>query len=262
MNTPRQLAGKVAFVTGAGSGIGAAVARAAAADGATIALFDLDGEAAENVATEIRIAGGGAAVFIGDVRDATEAARGVTEAVATFGGLDLLVNSAGVVRYGETPDFTEEDWDFIVDTNLKGSFLTTKYVVPEMRKRGAGAIVHTASVQAFASQPRVTAYSASKGGVVAMTRTMALDHAKDGIRVNCVAPGSVRTPMLRQGAEIFAPDDPEGAIESWGQLHPIGRVIEPEEVAKLIVFLVSDEAAAITGACYTIDGGLLARLAV
>lgn len=174
----------------------------------------------------------------------------------------MLVNNAGVVRYGTAPEFPVEDWDLVVGTNLKGAFLTVKHAVPLMRERGGGAIVNLASAQAFASQPLVAAYSASKGGIVAMTRTMALDHAADGIRVNCVCPGSVETPMLRYGAEVLDGGDPHQTMQAWGRLHPIGRLIQPEEVAALVAFLASDDAAAITGAPYLVDGGLLAELGV
>jgi len=253
---------KVALVTGSGMGMGAAIAQALAAEGASVGVFDFNQNAAHETTQAITKAGGTALAINGDVRQATDAAKAVKSLVDAFGGLDILVNNAGVVRYGETPDFGEEEWDLVVDTNLKGTFLMSKYAIPAMRIRGGGAIVNTASVQAFASQQLVAAYSASKGGVVSMTKTMALDHAKDNIRVNCVCPGSVQTPMLRYGADQFAPDNPEQAMETWGRNHPIGRLIQPHEVAKIVLFLVSDDASAITGAPYMVDGGLLARLGV
>jgi NAD(P)-dependent dehydrogenase (short-subunit alcohol dehydrogenase family) len=254
--------GKVALVTGAGKGIGAAAARAFAGDGAAVGVFDFDGEAAESTVKELESAGGRGLAVVGDVRKAADAQRAVDSTIRAFGGLDVLVNNAGVVRYGEAPDFSEEDWDLVVDTNLKGAFLMCKFAIPAIKARGGGAIVNTASVQAFASQQTVAAYSASKGGVVAMTRTLALDHAKDKIRVNCIAPGSVNTAMLRFAANLFEPDQPEEAMRSWGEKHPIGRITEPEEVARLILFLSSDDAPTITGAPYLVDGGLLAGLGI
>jgi NAD(P)-dependent dehydrogenase (short-subunit alcohol dehydrogenase family) len=253
---------KVALVTGAAAGIGAATARAFAAEGAAVAAVDLSPDGAQTIAGAIESAGGRAIGINADVGRGADAARAVVECVETLGGLDVLVNNAGVVRYGELPDLSEQDWDLMLDTNLKGPFLMAKHAIPAMRERGGGAIVNLASVQAVVSQPLVAAYAASKGGVVSLTRTMAIDHAKDGIRVNCVLPGSVRTPMLRYGADLFAPDDPDGAIEAWGRNHPIDRVIEPGEVAHVIVFLASDDASAVTGAPSFVDGGLAGRAAV
>lgn len=250
--------GKVAVVTGAGAGMGAAVARRLAAEGASVAVFDRDATAAATVAKEI-----GGEPFDVDIRDSAAVATAVDAVADRLGGLDVLVNVAGVVRYGEVPDFAEDEWDLVLDTNLKGTYLTAKYAIPHMRTRGGGAIVNFASVQAFASQPLVAAYSASKGAVVAMTRTLALDHAKDNIRVNCVCPGSVETPMLRYGAQqLDAGRDPAEVMTEWGSLHPIGRLIQPEDVAGLVAFLASDDAGVITGAPHLVDGGLLSRLGV
>jgi meso-butanediol dehydrogenase/(S,S)-butanediol dehydrogenase/diacetyl reductase len=253
---------KVALVTGAGKGIGAAVAEALARSGAAVGLMDSDSASAEETEMQIHKAGGASMVVAGDVSRAADAEDAVRRVVERFGGLDVLANIAGVVRYGEVTDFSEDDWDFVLGVNLKGPYLMSKYAVPAMRARGGGAIVNAASVQAYSSQRSVAAYSASKGGLVSMTRTMALDHAPDGIRVNAVAPGSVRTPMLRWAAELFGGDDPEGAMNEWGQAHPIGRVIEPDEVAELVLFLAGPRASAITGATYLVDGGLTAGLPI
>lgn len=252
-----EFAGKVALVTGAGAGIGAAVARAFGAAGAQVGVLDRDRQAAEATASAI---GDRALVLPADVRVEAEIEAAVGALAGAFGGIDVLANIAGVVRYGEAPDFPEDDWDFVIDVNLKGPFLTARHVVPHLRARGGGAIVNTASVQAFASQRTVAAYSASKGGVVSMTRTLALDHAHEGIRVNAIAPGSVRTPMLQDAAELFGPEDPAGTMEGWGRLHPIGRVIEPAEVAEAVLFLAGPRSSAITGTTLLIDGGLSAGL--
>ena len=163
--------------------------------------------------------------------------------------------------YGDTDSLSFEDWDRVIGINLTASWLVSKEALPHLRKT-QGSIIHTASVQGFASQPLVVAYTASKGGVVALTKAMAIDHAPSGIRVNCVCPGSVRTPMLRQGAELFSPEDPEGAMNEWGRKHPLGRLLEPEDVAPTYVFLASHLARAITGVALPVDGGLIARLAV
>jgi NAD(P)-dependent dehydrogenase (short-subunit alcohol dehydrogenase family) len=252
--------GKAGIVTGAGMGIGAAVARALADEGAAVAVFDRNPAAAEQVSAQINEAGGRAIAVVGSVSDAADAQRAVETAVGAFGGLDVLVNNAGVVIYGAVPDYREQDWDTVVDTNLKGQFLMTKYAVPRISERGGGAIVNLASVQAIASQREVASYSASKGGVVSLTKSLALDLAGDRIRVNCVLPGSVRTPMLRHAAEL-APGDPEQTIETWGRIHPRGTVIEPEEIAAVVLFLLSSDASAMTGAAVVADAGLTAQAA-
>jgi NAD(P)-dependent dehydrogenase (short-subunit alcohol dehydrogenase family) len=255
------LDGKVALVTGAASGIGAATVFELAAQGARVAVLDLDATAAQRVADAVGHAGAEAAAFACDVRDSAACRDAVTGVAERFGGLDVVVCSAGVIRYGRVDELSEADWDFQIDTNLRGVFLIARHAIPLLRARGGGAIVNVASTQAFASQELVPAYSASKGAVVALTRTMALDHVGDRIRVNAVGPGSVDTAMLHYAADHFSPSDPDAAIEGWGASHPIGRVIEPVEVARVIAFLASDAASAVTGATYLVDGGATAKLA-
>lgn len=257
-----RFAGKVAVVTGAGVGIGRATALRLAEEGAEVVALDRDHDTAAETVEAIKAAGGSARPASCDITASDQVAATFARVADELGGLDVLINNAGVTRYGTVEEFSEEDWDLILDTNVKGTFLTVKHAVPLMRRRGGGAIVNAASTQAFASQPLVAAYSASKGAIVSMTRTLALDHAKDGIRVNCFCPGSVQTPMLRYGAEVLLDADPDQTMQEWGRLHPLGRLIQPEEVAALIAFLASDEAAAITGAPYLVDGGLLAKLGV
>jgi NAD(P)-dependent dehydrogenase (short-subunit alcohol dehydrogenase family) len=241
-------------------GIGEAVARRLAQEGASVVIFDFDEAAAKKVTADINELGQNAVAVIGSVSVASDAQQATDVAVKEFGGVDYLVNNAGVVIYGEVPEFREQDWDTVVDTNLKGQFLMSKYAITSMRLRGGGAIVNLASVQALISQREVAAYAASKGGIVSLTKTLALDHAKDKIRVNAVLPGSVRTPMLRHAAEL-APGDPEATVAQWGKLHPRGTVIEPDEIANVVVFLLSDEASAVTGAPYIVDAGLSAQSA-
>ena len=184
-------------------------------------------------------------------------------AVDLYGGVDVLVNSAGVQRYGTVVETEEEVWDEVLDVNLKGIYLASRHAIPEMRKRGGGAIVNLSSVQAFASQTGVAAYTASKGGINALTRAMALDHAGENIRVNAVCPASVDTPMLRWSANLFKGDKSvEETLEDWGTIHPVGRVARPEEVAEVIAFLAGPRASFVTGGDYKVDGGMLAALGV
>jgi NAD(P)-dependent dehydrogenase (short-subunit alcohol dehydrogenase family) len=259
---PDDFSGKVALVTGGGSGIGAATARALAELGAAVTVADVNQASAQAVAQSIVDDGAAALAVACDVRQATDAQDAVVATAKAFGGVDFLVNNAGIVRYGTVVDGSESDWDAVIDTNLKGPFLMAKFAIPEMRKRQGGAIVNTSSVQAFASQELVAAYSASKGGIVAMTKTMALDHAGDGIRVNAVAPGSVETGMTRYAANLFHPEDPDTAVQSWGKLHPLQYLAQPGEIADVIVFLVSDRARYMTGTTCIVDGGLLSKLGV
>jgi len=199
-----------------------------------------------------------------DVTDAAAVRDAIETTTERFGGIDMLINSAGIQRYGDVVDTPEHEWDQVLDVNLKGIFLTSKHVIPHMRTRGGGAIVNVASVQGHATQKGVAAYTASKGGILALTRAMAVDHAADGIRVNAVSPASVDTPMLRWAADLFKDDEEsvDDVVETWGRMHPLGRVAHPEEVAEAVAFLVSDRAAFVTGADYRVDGGLLAALAV
>jgi NAD(P)-dependent dehydrogenase (short-subunit alcohol dehydrogenase family) len=260
MSTQQRFINKVAVITGAGKGIGRASAIGFAAEGAAAVIADIDAQAGAETVRQIEAAGGRALFVPGDIADEAYVKHVIAEAVRVFGGVDVLHNNAGVNKYGTVVELAAEDWDWILGVNLRATFLTCKYAIPEMRKRGGGAIVNTASVQAFASQKTVAAYAASKGGIVSLTTTIALDHARENIRCNCIAPGSVHTPMLDEAASTFGGDQPDAMLAQWGDMHPIGRVGRPEEVALLVRFLASDDAAFITGACYRIDGGLLSNL--
>lgn len=258
----RRFEGKVALVTGAAKGIGASAVDVFAINGADVAMCDADEAGLSERQRSHDEQGNKVSSHVVDVRDAGAVEKAVNDIFDKLGHIDILVNLAGVVRYGELPDFSVDDWDLVVGTNLRGTFLMCKYVIPFMKRQASGTIVNTSSVQAFASQPTTAAYSASKGGVASLTQTLALDHFKDGIRVNAIAPGVVRTPMLLAGAKFFFPEDPEGAISEWGSRQPIGRPIEPREVAEIIAFLASDSASCVSGAVYRCDGGLLSKLAI
>jgi len=254
--------GAAVLVTGAASGIGAAVALEFAREGARVAVIDRDEVNAARTAERIAESGGEATALAVDVRDSDAVAECVAACVDTLGGVDVLVNNAAVVRYGDVASLSRGDWDLQIETNLTGVYTMCHSVIPVMKASGGGAIVNLSSAQAVASQARVAAYAATKAAILSLTRTLAIDHAADGIRANCVMPGSVRTGMLRYAAEIFDADDPEGAMERWGKVHPIGRVIEPVEIARVVLFLASDDASAVTGSGWPVDGGLTARLSV
>jgi NAD(P)-dependent dehydrogenase (short-subunit alcohol dehydrogenase family) len=255
-----RFSGKVAVITGAGAGMGKAAATAFAEEGAAVVIADVSGASAEKAAAEIQAAGGQALAVQADVSRSADGQRIAAEAVKAFGGIDTLFNNAGIQTYGTVVDTDEETWDRTININLKGIFLVSKYCIPEIARRGGGSVINMASVQGMASQKRVVAYAASKGGIIAMTRTMALDHAPDKIRVNCICPGSVDTPMLRWAADLFVPENPAGAIEDWGKLHALGRVANASEIAKVVLFLASEDASFMTGSAVVVDGGLLAGL--
>jgi NAD(P)-dependent dehydrogenase (short-subunit alcohol dehydrogenase family) len=258
-----ELHGKVALVAGGSLGIGRATARRLAGEGAAVVLCGHDDASVADALTELRGAGLEVDGRRADVSSAAEVEGLVRFAADRYGGVDILVNSAGIQRYGTVVDTPEELWDEVLAVNLKGMFLTAKHCVPELRRRGGGTIVNVASVQAFATQGGVAAYAASKAGVVGLTKAIAVDHAAENIRCNAVCPGSVDTPMLRFAAGLFKGDGTEDeTIRGWGSSHPLGRVARPEEVAEVIAFLAGDRASFVTGAELRVDGGLLAQIAV
>ena len=251
---------KTAVVTGAATGIGGATADGFSQEGANVVLSDVNEGALYERTDRLRAAGGNVLAVIADVSNPADARRIAQEALSAFGGIDYLVASAGIQTYGTVVSTDEEVWDRTLNVNAKGVYLAAKYCIPEMAKRGGGAVVTVASVQGLFSQPNVAAYAASKGAVIAMTRTMAIDHAGDKIRANSICPGSIETPLLRFAAEQMQPEDPDGAIKEWGGLHVLGRVGQPEEMAQVALFLCSDAASFITGAAIVADGGLTIQL--
>jgi NAD(P)-dependent dehydrogenase (short-subunit alcohol dehydrogenase family) len=241
-----RLTGKAALVTGASRGIGAAIAQRFVAEGARVVNASL----IEPVYNDTAVTS-----IIGDVSDPQGAQRLVDEAVERLGKLDILVNNAGVELEATIEHTSPDEWDHVMAVNAKGPFLCSKFALPHLR-RTRGVIVNTASVDAFWGEPELAAYCASKGAVLALTRCLALDHAKDGIRAVAICPGYVRTDLLEQFYNNQP--DPEAARASLSQKHPLGRVCEPGEVASLATWLASDEAAFVSGQPYVIDGALTA----
>lgn len=257
----RDLEGKVALITGGATGIGLGSAGALIAAGARAVLFGPDEALLKSAVA--KLGDGNASYVVGDVRDSAAVKRLVDAGVSRYGGVDITVASAAIQPYGTAETMSEEDWDLTLGVNLKGAYLLAHHAIPEMRKRGGGSIINIASVQGIANQTNVAAYVASKGGMLALTRAMALDHAADGIRVNSVCPGSIDTPMLRFAAsENLNGQTEDAVVASWGRMHPLGRVGKPEEVGAMVVFLCSPGAAFCTGGEYKVDGGLLAKLGV
>lgn len=249
-----RLSGKIALITGAGSGIGKATALLFAREGASVvaAYFEpADGEALERDAAGLP---GSLIVVPADITRESDARRLVDAALSRFGGLDILVNCAGIVVNAGITETSEELWDRVLDVNLKGVFFCSKHAVTEIGKRGAGAIVNVASINGIRGNHRMVAYSASKGGVVAATMALALDYAEHNIRVNCVCPATIAGTRMVESVLDAAPD-PEEHHEYLLLKHPMGRLGRPEEVAAAILFLASDEASFITGVALPIDGG-------
>jgi NAD(P)-dependent dehydrogenase (short-subunit alcohol dehydrogenase family) len=250
-------AGRVALVTGGSLGIGAAVVDRLVADGASVVFCGHDDESVQAAAA--RHAGLPVLGLRADVRSAAEMEALAAAAVERFGGLDIVVTSAGIQRYGTVEETTETLWHEVLDVNLTGVFLACRAAIPHLRARGGGAIVAVSSVQAYAAQHRVAAYAVSKAGINALVRSLALDHAADGIRANAVCPGSVDTPMLRWAADRYRGESTvDETVARWGRTHPLGRVARAEEVAEVVAFLAGDRASFVTGAEYRVDGGLLA----
>ena len=249
-----RLKGRSVLVTGATSGIGAAIAEACAAEGAAVLLSGRSAERAASMLGKIIAAGGKAEFVAGDISESGVAERLVDETIRRLGRLDGVVNNAGIAFRHTVETATDEEWHKLMAVNVTGVFYLNRAAVKAMKQRGGGAIVNVGSDWALVGGRNALAYCASKGAVAQMTRAMALDHAKDGIRVNCVCPGDVDTPMLASGVAKLGLAQEEG-LKQIGANIPMGRVAQPEEIARAVVFLLSDDASFMTGAMLSVDGG-------
>jgi NAD(P)-dependent dehydrogenase (short-subunit alcohol dehydrogenase family) len=248
-----RLADRVALITGGTSGIGRATAVLFAQEGARVGLTGRNEARGREVVDQIETAGGKALFMRSDVRLAADCRRAVEETIRTFGRLDILFNNAGVFVPHTVPDCTEEEWDETIDISLKGTFLMSKFALPAMIARGRGVIINNSSGWGLVGGDAAAAYCAAKGGVVLLTKAMAIDHGRQGIRVNCICPGDVETPML--------PEDARRRGMTWEAYlagaanRPLGRIGQPEEIARAALFLASDDASFMTGAALAVDGG-------
>jgi NAD(P)-dependent dehydrogenase (short-subunit alcohol dehydrogenase family) len=250
------LQGKVALVTGGASGIGQATAQLFGGEGASVVVVDVDEAGASVVAQTILDAGGQAIAVRCDVSQAGDCHQAVGAAVETFGGLDILFNNAGMIRRADVVNTTEEEWDQVMAVNAKSVFLMSKYAVPVMAARGGGAIVNAGSGWGLVGGQDAASYCASKAAVVNLTRAMALDHGRQGIRVNCVCPGDTDTGMLRSEAQQLGASEAQFLAEAADR--PLGRIGTPEEIARAVLYLASDSSSFVTGAVLVVDGGGLA----
>lgn len=250
----RRLEGKRAIVTGGGAGIGRAIAQRLADEGARVLVADLDADAAGTVAAEL---GGDARGRRVDVTSEDDVAALVAAAVEAWGGLDVMVNNAGIGVAGPVTETSGEDWARIMAVNLTGTFHGMKAAIPAMRESGGGSVVNIASVAAVVGVKDRAAYSASKGGIYALTRAAALDHIEEGVRINCVCPGTVDTPWI--GRITAGYEDPADARAQMQARQPHGRFVAPEEIAAMVAYLAADEAGSVIGAAMIVDGGLTAR---
>jgi NAD(P)-dependent dehydrogenase (short-subunit alcohol dehydrogenase family) len=251
-----KLDGRVALITGAGSGIGSAAAELFAGEGAAVVVVDVREEAAEETVVKIAAKGGNALAVTANVADAKEVSAAVERVVEHFGRLDTLYNNAGVNSSGSVADATEEDWDRCFSVNAKGTFLCSRAAVPHLAAGGVGSIVNQGSVAALVGVPQFAAYCAAKGAVVALTRSMAVDLAPLRIRVNAICPGTVFTPLMEPMLKARGDGDLQAGLAKTVTKYPIGRLGTPDEIARVALFLACDDASFLTGSIVAADGGM------
>ncbi len=249
-----RLEGKRAIVTGAANGIGRAIALRLASEGARVAIADVNEEDAQGVAAEID---GETLVHKTDVTRDGDVEALVGRAVSEWGGLDLMVNNAGVGVAGTAVTTTEDEYERVMDVCVRGTFLGMKHAIPAIKDAGGGSVINMSSVAALVGLVDRAVYSAAKGAIYSMTRASAIDHVGEGVRVNCIAPGTVDTPWVARITSGY--DDPEEARANMRARQPHGRLVTPEEIAAMAAYLASDESASVIGACMVVDGGVTAR---
>ena len=249
------LEGKRAIVTGGGAGIGEAIATRFAAEGARVVVADVDADAARSIAEGLE--GDGHLSQEADVTDERQVEELVLRAGSEWGGLDVMVNNAGVGVAATAPDTTVEDYYKVMDVCVKGTILGMKYAIPAIRDSGGGSVTNMSSIAALVGLPDRAVYSAAKGAILSLTRASAIDHIDEGVRVNCICPGTVDTPWVARITAGY--DDPEEAREKMKARQPHGRLVSPEEIASMAAYLASDEAASVVGAAMIVDGGVTAR---
>ncbi|MBP1934307.1 SDR family NAD(P)-dependent oxidoreductase [Ammoniphilus resinae] len=248
-----RLEDKIAIVTGGATGIGYAIVEEFLKQGAKVVIAGIVEE--ENKAAVENLSSLGEVTAIHtDVSNSASVQSMVQKTIEQYGRIDILVNNAAIQIYGMTEETTEENFERVISVNLKGPFLCMKYVLPHMRKQQKGSIVNMGSVNALAGHPTLFAYGTAKGGLHAMTRVTAIEYAKEGIRCNVIAPGTVNTPILRRHLENQSPD-PTKAMQAFNDIHPVGRIAEPREIALAAVYLASDESSFTTGETLVVDGG-------
>jgi NAD(P)-dependent dehydrogenase (short-subunit alcohol dehydrogenase family) len=251
-----KLKGRIAIVTGAGSGIGRASAIAFAREGAYVAVVDLNERGGSETVSSIQSSGGEAFFAAVDVAREAEVKSMIEETAERWGRIDVLFNNAGILLVKSIDEMSEEEWDRVMAVNVKSAFFATKHVVPYMRRIGKGAILNTGSIASFTGQLGTPVYSASKGAIALLTKSLALDLGRDGIRVNCICPGITDTPMLREHLGHGA--EGESRVRARLARVPLGKILSPEDVARAALYLISDESEGITGVLHVVDGGLIA----
>ena len=249
--------GKTIVVTGGALGIGRAACEIFAARGGSVSVLDWDGAAGEALAAEIGANGARCSFHKVNVADSNAVETAVAATANEFGSIDALVVSAGIQRYGTALTTNDDQWEEVLGVNLKGAWNVARACLPHLL-RSCGPIVNVSSVQALASQQNVLAYTVSKHGLIGLTRSMAMDFAKDGVRVNAVCPGTVDTPMLRWAASLDP--NPDSVYDACNAMHPLGRIAQPREIAEVVAFLAHESSSFVTGSVWTADGGLLTQI--